>query len=86
MAGARRGIYPRETFPNSVLCILSNKSLFSYTSGGTYLVVFTIAAIARLCDKDGVTSLYLFNSAGVLVLSAVVRQRDLLVLAEPSMD
>lgn len=48
--------------------------LFSYTAGGAYLIVFTIAAIARLVDRDGaVTSIYLFNSAGVLVLSAVVR-------------
>mmetsp|Transcript_108151 Transcript_108151/g.161785 ORF Transcript_108151/g.161785 Transcript_108151/m.161785 type:complete len:975 (+) Transcript_108151:129-3053(+) len=47
--------------------------LFSYTSGGAYLMVFSIAAIARLLDKDGaVTSIALFNSAGVLAMSVVV--------------
>jgi len=47
--------------------------LFSYTSGGAYIIVFTIAAIARLVDKaDQVTFFSSFNSAGVLILSILV--------------
>lgn len=48
--------------------------LFSYTSGGAYLLVFSIAATARILDKESeVAYLYAFNSAGVLILSIVVR-------------
>jgi Glycosyl transferase family group 2 len=47
--------------------------LFSYTSGGTYLIVFTIAAIARLTDTEQESNfLSGFNSAGVLILSVIV--------------
>jgi hypothetical protein len=47
--------------------------LFGYTSGGTYLIVFTIAAITRLVDKDDASAfLSTFSSAGVLVLSVVI--------------
>jgi hypothetical protein len=47
--------------------------LFSYTSGGTYLLVYTMAAVARILDgEDQVATLSTFSSAGVLVLSAVV--------------
>ena len=47
--------------------------LFSYTSGGAYILVFTIAAAARLLDKqDEVQYIYAFNSAGVLIMSIVV--------------
>lgn len=47
--------------------------LFSYTSGGAYLLVFSIAAIARILDKESeVSYIYSFNSAGVLILSIVV--------------
>lgn len=47
--------------------------LFSYTSGGAYLLVFSIAAVARIMDKESeVSYIYAFNSAGVLILSIVV--------------
>jgi hypothetical protein len=47
--------------------------LFSYTSGGAYLLVFSFAALARLLDQsDEVRLLSAFNSAGVLVMSMVV--------------
>lgn len=47
--------------------------LFSYTSGGSYLLVFSLAAAARLLDKeDQVSFLSAFNSAGVLIMSVVV--------------
>ncbi|KAL3934463.1 MAG: hypothetical protein SGBAC_009832 [Bacillariaceae sp.] len=47
--------------------------LFSYTSGGAYLIVFSTAAIARIIDKESeVSYIYAFNSAGVLILSIVV--------------
>jgi hypothetical protein len=47
--------------------------LFSYTSGGAYILVFTIAAAARLLDKqDEVQYIHAFNSAGVLIMSIVV--------------
>jgi len=46
--------------------------LFGYTSGGCYLLVFSIAAIARLTGFTPDDSFLLFNSAGVLVLSVVV--------------
>lgn len=50
--------------------------LFSYTSGGAYIIVFTIAAVARLVDKaDQVTFFSSFNSAGVLILSILVSLR-----------
>jgi len=62
--------------------------LFSYTSGGAYFLVFTLAAVARLVPGisfarddfgDGKTSinsiefLTSFNSASVLILSILVR-------------
>jgi hypothetical protein len=47
--------------------------LFSYTSGGAYILVFTIAAIARILDKESeISYIAAFNSAGVLALSIVV--------------
>jgi hypothetical protein len=47
--------------------------LFSYTSGGAYILVFTIAAIARLVDREHEVSFFSsFNSAGVLILSIIV--------------
>jgi len=47
--------------------------LFSYTSGGTYLIVYTLAAIVRLVDRDdAVNFLSTFSSAGVLVLSVFI--------------
>jgi hypothetical protein len=47
--------------------------LFSYTSGGCYLLVFSIAAICRILDFfNEVEYIYAFNSAGVFVLSVVV--------------
>ena len=46
--------------------------LFGYTSGGCYILVFSIAAIARLCDvQEDVSFLSAFSSAGVLVLSVI---------------
>jgi hypothetical protein len=51
--------------------------LFSYTSGGAYILVFTIAAAARLLDKqDEVQYIQAFNSAGVLIMSIVVSLMD----------
>jgi hypothetical protein len=48
--------------------------LFSYTSGGAYIMVFTVASIARILDEFGeITYIYAFNSAGVLALSMTVR-------------
>jgi hypothetical protein len=47
--------------------------LFGYTSGGCYILVFSIAAIARLSDiQNDVSFLSAFSSAGVLALSVVV--------------
>eukprot|EP00980_Cylindrotheca_fusiformis_P012769 scaffold3120_cov73-Cylindrotheca_fusiformis.AAC.5 len=47
--------------------------LFSYTSGGAYLLVFSIAAIARIAGTEqAVDYIYTFNSAGVLVMSVLV--------------
>jgi hypothetical protein len=47
--------------------------LFSYTSGGAYILVFTIAAIARILDKESeISYIAAFNSAGVLILSILV--------------
>lgn len=44
--------------------------LCSYTSGGAYLIVFTVAAIARIVDvEEGVNSLYSFSPAGIIVLN-----------------
>ena len=47
--------------------------LFGYTSGGCYILVFSIAAIARICGvQQDVSFLSVFNTAGVLALSVVV--------------
>ena len=47
--------------------------LFSYTAGGTYFIVFTIAAIARLMDAGNeISTLYAFSPAGIIVLNIVV--------------
>ena len=47
--------------------------LFSYTSGGAYIIVFTIAAVSRLLDEQSeVSGFSRFNSAGVLILSVIV--------------
>jgi cellulose synthase/poly-beta-1,6-N-acetylglucosamine synthase-like glycosyltransferase len=46
--------------------------LCSYSSGGAYIVVFTLAAAARLIDvEDSVQSLYTFSPAGIIVLNIV---------------
>ena len=48
--------------------------LFSYTSGGAYLLVFSIAAVARILDRESdVTFIYAFDAAGVLIMSILVR-------------
>mmetsp|Transcript_32034 Transcript_32034/g.34421 ORF Transcript_32034/g.34421 Transcript_32034/m.34421 type:complete len:988 (+) Transcript_32034:130-3093(+) len=47
--------------------------MFGYTSGGCYILVFSIAAIARLCDnQDEILFLSSFSSAGVLALSVII--------------
>ena len=47
--------------------------LFSYTSGSVYILVFSLAAIARILDVEGeIGYLYAFNSATVLALSFVI--------------
>lgn len=47
--------------------------LFSYTSGGTYLLVYTMAAVAHILGgEDEIAFLSTFSSAGVLVLSVIV--------------
>ena len=47
--------------------------LFSYTSGGAYILVFSAAAIARLIDSENEINYFSsFNSAGVLILSILV--------------
>lgn len=47
--------------------------LLSYTSGGAYLLVFSIAAVARIVDRESeVSYIGAFNSAGVLALSIIV--------------
>jgi hypothetical protein len=57
--------------------------LFSYTAGGAYLLVFSLAAIARILDKESeINYIYAFNSAGVLILSIVVRIVDCLILTQ----
>ena len=44
--------------------------LCSYTSGGTYLIVFSIAAITRLLDQEeNVQSIYNISPAGIIVLN-----------------
>mmetsp|Transcript_22379 Transcript_22379/g.62154 ORF Transcript_22379/g.62154 Transcript_22379/m.62154 type:complete len:790 (-) Transcript_22379:1563-3932(-) len=46
--------------------------LCSYSSGGTYLVVFTVAAIAHLADKENeVDTIRAFSPAGMIVLNVV---------------
>jgi hypothetical protein len=49
--------------------------LLSYTIGGIYLLVFTVAATARILDNEiSEASLrFTFNSAGFLAVSYVVR-------------
>jgi cellulose synthase/poly-beta-1,6-N-acetylglucosamine synthase-like glycosyltransferase len=47
--------------------------LCSYASGGTYLIVFSAAAIARLLDSENdITSLQAFSPAGIIVLNFLV--------------
>ena len=48
--------------------------LLSYTSGGIYIIVFTVAAIVRLIgtEESGLTSLYAFSPASILILNIVV--------------
>ncbi|CAB9498578.1 Conserved hypothetical, protein [Seminavis robusta] len=47
--------------------------LFSYTAGGTYLIVFAISAVARILDAGGdINTLYAFSPAGIIVLNVVV--------------
>jgi hypothetical protein len=42
--------------------------LCSYTSGGTYIIVFTIASLARILDGGyKVSALYAFTPAGVIM-------------------
>ena len=51
--------------------------LFSYTSGGAYILVFSIASVARLLDnEDQIRYIQSFNSASVLIMSAVVRRNE----------
>mmetsp|Transcript_26872 Transcript_26872/g.62842 ORF Transcript_26872/g.62842 Transcript_26872/m.62842 type:complete len:849 (+) Transcript_26872:104-2650(+) len=46
--------------------------LFGYTSGGCYILIFSIAAVARFTDfHDDVKLISAFNSAGVLVVSVI---------------
>jgi len=46
--------------------------LCSYASGGTYLLVFSVAAIAHLADSEGeIDSISAFSPAGVIVLNVV---------------
>lgn len=46
--------------------------LCSYTSGGAYIIVFTIAAIARILDSEGdIESIYSFSPAGIIVLNII---------------
>jgi Glycosyl transferase family group 2 len=46
--------------------------LFSYTGGGTYIIVFTIASIARMLDSGDIKTLYAFSPAGIIVLNVLV--------------
>lgn len=47
--------------------------LFGYTSGGCYILVFSIAAITHLCSVETeIAFLSSFSSAGVLVLSVII--------------
>jgi cellulose synthase/poly-beta-1,6-N-acetylglucosamine synthase-like glycosyltransferase len=47
--------------------------LFSYTSGSVYILVFSIAALARILDMESeIGFIYAFNSAAVLALSILV--------------
>jgi len=47
--------------------------LFSYTAGGTYFIVFTIAAIARILDAGGdIGLMYAFTPAGIIILNIVI--------------
>jgi len=46
--------------------------LQSYTSGGIYIIVFTIAAIARLIDFNDIESLWAFSPAAVIILNIIV--------------
>ena len=50
--------------------------LFSYSSGGIYLLVFTIAAVARILGdsvQERSQLIFVFNSATILTCSMVVR-------------
>lgn len=46
--------------------------LCSYTSGGTYIIVFTASAIARMLDSQDSTTLMAFSPAGVIILNFVI--------------
>mmetsp|Transcript_14681 Transcript_14681/g.35801 ORF Transcript_14681/g.35801 Transcript_14681/m.35801 type:complete len:1054 (+) Transcript_14681:200-3361(+) len=66
------GTFLRSDIPGYYKIFLT-AYLFSYTSGGTYIMVFSIAAIARLLDSEQESGyLSAFNSAGVLALSVIV--------------
>jgi hypothetical protein len=66
-------------FRNFLTCDISSyykiflmSYLMSYTSGGIYLFVFSVAAAGRLLDQRDTGSLYAFNPASVLVLNIVI--------------
>ena len=51
--------------------------LLGYTSGGAYILVFVAAAVTRILDRSyEVDYIHAFNSAGVLILSMVVRIKN----------
>jgi hypothetical protein len=54
--------------------------LLSYSSGGIYLFVFSVAAVTRILDTDisEESIWFAFNSAGVLALTHVVSRMFLL--------
>mmetsp|Transcript_16656 Transcript_16656/g.34163 ORF Transcript_16656/g.34163 Transcript_16656/m.34163 type:complete len:974 (-) Transcript_16656:115-3036(-) len=62
----------KSDIPNYYKVFLTSY-MFGYTSGGCYILIFSVAAIARLTDIQGeISFLSAFNSAGVLVLSVIV--------------
>ena len=47
--------------------------LCSYTSGGTYIIVFVASALVRIFDaEDKVDSLFFFSPAGVIILNFII--------------
>jgi hypothetical protein len=69
-----RTLFHSKAIPNNYKIFLA-AHLFSYTTGGIYLLVFSIAAAARILDSQNSESanlFYVFNSSGFFVLSMVV--------------